>query len=397
MKLLSNVPLVLGASLLTSGLLSSGFGTLRSSSPGPQNATPDAQQVTGGSVTGGSANGGRAAPSHLFDRLAASRDQVGRSGRRISMWVENNNVAGGANGSNYRVVRVHEEVFVESEAQNQARAKPLARPRFAVRYLSVEGDGLDASAKALRKAQLDAIEGFSHHFGGFEIRDAELAKRNYRVIEHPTPVVRLGRRMQLYDVLPHDPLKSSYRLLVDYEHDVVVDEVEISPTGMLVRSRFYLTLELGKQLQFPSKTDWWQPWNQVREHVDLDRASQASGVRPRIPNDGVEGYRPFSFRSATHSKSGQNYLVLGYTDGIDVRFLLEAKMSRAQFEKQTGLVHDTANLRVFHCHLGPAPQYFTYSDGMALILVGHFHPNLQEHVSQAGQPKLPEMLVELLR
>lgn len=347
-------------------------------------------------ATGDSEAHVQASAQHLFDRLAANAGRVSRIGRRISLFVENHNVAGDWTAAENRVIRVTEDVFVDGAATRTGAGSGVD-PRFAVRFVSVEGDGLTQHGRAMRKAQLEAIEGFSHHFGGFRVRDARQAKQNYRVIEHRRPIVRLGRAMRLYDVLPNDANKSSYRLLVDIEHDTVVDELEIAPSGMLVRSRFYVTLQLGEKLEFPQDVDWWQPWNHVSEHSSLDAAERATGVRARTPNAGAEGYLPFSYRSATHSISKQRYLIIGYTDGIDYRFLLQSRMTPERFEKHTGLVVNDKNLRVFHCQLGPAPQYFAYQEGLALILVGSFHPTEHDHATRAGQPVIPEMFLNLLR
>ncbi len=328
--------------------------------------------------------------THLFDRLVASQGKVGRIGRRLSMWVENLNVAGTSSEAALRFVRVTEDVFVRPQSKTQPE-------RFAVRVLGIESEALGDQQRAMRKAQLQAIEGFAHHYGGFQIRNLEQAKKNYRVLSHPQPVLRLGRALFVYDVLPNQQGKSSYRLLVDSKLNTVVDEMELAPNGVLVRARFYLTLQLGKQLTYPKNVDWWKPWNQVVDHSNLKAAEQASGFKAQLPKSGVEGYRIFSHRSARHSVSGQHYLILGFTDGIDYRFLLESKMNPSSFEAQTGLVANEAHQRVFYCQLGPAPQYFTYVKGKALILVGHFYPTTTENGTQPSIPKLPDMLRSLLQ
>ncbi len=354
-------------------------------------AATTAVTAPGGPVTSGG-NALNAQQGDIFDRLYNARNRTAFVGTRRSLWFENVQIerSSAQSLSGRHLVYSHETYYLKPPAS--AGGKPL----FAIDIHNVDSPGLNEKQCMLRKAQLQSIEGFSHHYGGFAIRNPIWARKNYRALKSPFRITRFGRKATVYDFLPYDQTRSSYRIVIDDLTMIVLDEAELSPSGAMLSSKYYFTASFASQAKFPSTISWWMPWQSVQDYGSLNSAARKAHIRPLLPASGLDGFTSYEYRVATHAATRQKYLVISYSDGIANRFLLEASMSPLQFERNTGAVANPKLVRIFHCQMGPAPQFYTYYKGRAIILIGSFPEKIGDG-SKDGLAVVPDMLHGILQ
>ncbi len=221
----------------------------------------------------------------------------------------------------------------------------------------------------LRKKAFGLRVGFLHLYRDFRVFDAALARKNY-VVQPMGAISKLGRVMRVFDILPRSPERAAFRILVDVQYDLVLDQVKFAPGGILESMLVYNALEIGPSVRFEKGTKWWSPWMKVRDHADLDHAKKDLDFPPLLPDrKTLEGFRLHQVRTTQQPIQNKTWLVLHYTNGIENRFLLESRRGVQAVSVPSGPPSSRETI-VMRYRLGPATQLFASYKHADVLFVG---------------------------
>lgn len=319
--------------------------------------------------------------SNLFDVLAQTFDRVPMTATRV--WYQ---VVPQDQGAP-RIVRYAEHIAIQPKAD----ATDLRRPAdFALNLLSAGelGTAMTAGEVSLRTAEFRDQAGFLHYQRDFRVHDVQAARDNYRVVPVGS-MVKNGRVGRLFDLLPREQGRSSYRILVDAETQVVLDWIEFDGEGRFSSAIGYEKVQLGALVQHPSSTQWWRPYIEVRHHDDIDQASSTLGFEVHVPVTLPRGYRLGSVRTSRERTLGIDYAVMVYTDGLRNFYLCESDRTSAGGQGDVAVGQQLVTVQRYR--IGPVEQYLAEFGGRSYLLFGDFG----EPVGEAN--KVPQMLRQVIR
>ena len=227
----------------------------------------------------------------------------------------------------------------------------------------------------------------------FHVRDWRLASLNYDV--QVRSVIERARRLDVYEISPRHPGRSSFEIRVDPAREVIVGQREFDAKRSLVLEWEYESLVVGSEVEFPDAPDWfWTPIRPIAVHADVDAAMQAVAAqfRPKIPGASQlpAGFSLAEVRTTFEPMRKSLYLVLDYTDGISSLFLIEsaAKAADGMVPAMPGL--PSADPRgaptIFRYVEGGHSQCWTTREDLHLLVV-----------SRVTGQQIPDLLVSLLR
>lgn len=295
-----------------------------------------------------------AADGHnLFEVLAAEWDTTPRiASRTFHLVVER------------AIYRFHENLIVGGRAGTGPSAFSLTLDKL---------DRLNGTAipdLALRRRDFELSAGYLHQFRDFRVKHPREARRNYRAQPAGT-IERLGRKLLVFDLLPRRQHLCSYRIMVDAEYPVVLDQIKFSPDGRVTSYLTYNSVVLGPaaaRLMLTRTIAWWKPWMKSEEHRTVVDAAPKIRFTPTAPTNGGDGFVRYLVRTTLHPGLGRRFLVLGYTDGIDVRFVLQAAD-----KAPPDMIDGRPWVPVRYFHFGPVTQYHARHRGVEYIFLGTFH------------------------
>ncbi|MFQ5505037.1 MAG: hypothetical protein ACE5F1_09615 [Planctomycetota bacterium] len=283
--------------------------------------------------------------------------------------------------------------FDESQRAIRYQERVLIRPaddkngiRFNQSLTRISGN-FDAGTLKLKKKRYSLMAGTLFQFRDFRIHDPALARKNYFVVPMGA-VFKLGRVLRVFDIYPKRPGLSLYRISVDAEHNVVLDQLRLSNRGYLQSVLSYGTLKLGKQALFSSKQSWWTNDNRVQVHRTLDQAAAELVFTPVLPKALPRGYRLHAIKTVFSPANGKKFLELAYSDGIDIQFLIQSRQLASQNlikGPRKPELTPVANLVVKRFRQGLSTQFWANYKGIEFLAL------------TTGQAGLPRILKSVLR
>jgi hypothetical protein len=309
--------------------------------------------------------------SNLLDVLSRTFDRVALSGERnwFSLVPKNSKLKSGL-----RLLRYRERIAIQPKSSKFQDKRPA---RFSLTLLNTGeiGGNMPAVEKALRKAAFRDRAGFLHYQRDFRIQDAAQAAKNYRVVPMGAWVYRKAeggpRIARIFDLFPRgEHAKSAnasiFRVVVDLEHQIVLDWLSFSVEGQLISALSYDKLALGTNASFTPEPKWWKPWIDVKSYRGTADASHKLGFTITEPRVLPQGFRLLEVRIAKEPILGTMYSVLIYTDGLSNFFLLQHRNTSVGTPKSQGNLVTVKRFR-----LGPVTQYDVDYGGMSYLLLGH--------------------------
>ncbi len=224
----------------------------------------------------------------------------------------------------------------------------------------------------LRRKVFESRAGFLYQYRDFRIHDAALAQKNYTV----TPmgaVIRARRRMLVFDVTPRVRTQSSYRILVDDEYAIVLDQLEFGPKGRVVSSLFYSTIRFGNSVRNSAPGTWWKPRMDVREHASLAGAKSRLDFTPHSPTRLGDGFARSAIRTTITPFDHRRFLSVAYTDGIDTRFVIQSLRTDTNAVPVLGQSPQARELvPVMRYRFGPVTQLLVRYREVEYLVLGSF-------------------------
>ena len=305
--------------------------------------------------------------SNLFRVLEANFDKVAFQGQRTYA----------QRGRNNKITRYDEEISIQPKRQVDPNDPMQRRASFRLKLTGVPTTTPRPSLTQLTLmiAEFMTRSGFIHYQRDFRVYDSRRAAQNYSVVPMGI-LVRSSRALRIFDVHPKSPALSSYRILVDMEHQVVLGQLELSPDRRLNNALAYRSVKFGaKALASMAKIkDWWQASIPINAHKTVAAANAAAGFEVKLPpkNSLPRGFVLHSIRTASDPYKIQKskYIVLIYSDGIETFYLIQVLSSDSS--KAFATVGNKIIVKVFHYESGPAEQYFAEYKGRGYLLIGNF-------------------------
>lgn len=303
--------------------------------------------------------------SNLFAVLARTQDTVAMRATRVSTAFD----------PQQRAVRIHEKFQASSDG------------RFQQELLRIDGDYRRDELPLIKKAY-ELRGGATRIWREFRVRDVAAALRNYRVVPMGA-VQKLGRRLRIFDIYPRRRSASYYRILVDDRYQVVLDQIRLDDRARVQSIMVYTQLEIGPAVVFPPKQSWWTSFNKVETFESIDRASARLGFAPKVPNNTrMLGFSLTSIESVSNANTGTPFLKLGFTDGIELRCLLQRPSPTAVAKrKQNTNFASLAPSFAQRLRQLEATQYFITYSGREFLFV----------TTTAPAKGLPPLLSSVLR
>lgn len=231
--------------------------------------------------------------------------------------------------------------------------------------------------------------GYYYFFRDFRVRDAARATKNYTARPMGS-IVRNGRTLAIFDVLPRIANRCWYRILVDVASGLALDHIEYDATGRVTSTMFYepLATKLGAAAEpgLNKVKEWWKPWMLVQEFSKLSSATKALPFTARIPTMLDAGFALQTVRTTRADSQSEPYLVLVYDDGIATRILAQNKVAPADRWPIKFQATSAGDVPVLNYRLGPHAQFVARYKGVQFLAVGSF-----------PLPGIPSMLDDLLR
>jgi hypothetical protein len=296
-----------------------------------------------------------------------------------------------------RVVRLYESVKggnkrtglkEEIYLQPATATTPL---RFALMLVGVEGTQLDEQQLAERRRRYDSHASFLLFHRDFNVRDAELAARNYTV--QVKSVVEGRKNRDIYSIVPILAGRTSFEVRVDTDVGVIVGHREFDSSNRLVLEWQYETLEVGSSVQFPEdRAQWyWTPIRPVTVHPDVQAAALVvtSQFKPRIPDrtQVPQGFNLMEIRTTYEPFTNKHYLVLDYTDGISSLFLVESAATEPDLFGAANVAGVESEGPTIYRHVAAGhSQCWARKDNLHLLVV-----------SRIIDRQIPEFLATMLR
>lgn len=315
--------------------------------------------------------------SNLFRVLEASFDSVAFLGQR-------NYVQRGRNG---KLTRYEEEIAILPKLEIDPKDPMHRRASFRLKLAGLPKRTPPPSMAeiVLMYAEFISRSGFIHYQRDFRVYDSRRAAENYNVVPMGI-LIRSGRPVRIFDVLPKLPARPSYRILVDVEYQVVLGQLELSPSRRFNNALVYRTMQFGAKARasMANINDWWTASLPVSEHASLAKAETAAGFTVNQPKNLPRGFALHSIRTASDPSKLQKskYVVMIYSDGIETFYLIQVLSSGKAWS--TVKIGNKRIVKVFHYESGPAGQYYAESKGRGYLLIGKF-PQANSKVG-AGVP-----------
>lgn len=215
---------------------------------------------------------------------------------------------------------------------------------FRLEFLEVVGSAQDPAQTARWGEVYRANAGLLHLHGGFRVRDAAAAARNYQVYDFGV-FHRIGREVRRSVVFPRRMDKGIWLVDVDTETGVVLYSAEFDSSLRMLSEIETTTLSLGpipdKQplmgaSRVGARPSWsWQPRLVVSKFPSF--ATAAAGIQGSVLVDPAVGqvvseYGQHLFQVTEDPANGDRTLVLGFTDGIDEFFVLQTNAMSDPFK-----------------------------------------------------------------
>lgn len=203
-----------------------------------------------------------------------------------------------------------------------------AHARFKLDFVAVEGTAPSPEATNLWSTTYSANGSLLHEHGGFRIRDLAAAQRNYTL--HPFGrAMRGGRAVWWLVVAPSSRDKASWVLALDEQSALPVYQAQVDSSGRLLGEVDVRQLTLGSTVQ----SNWWTPVMSVSRFGTAEaaraamNAPQARGSSTGLLVPAIDQVMPeyclHLAQVTADPVTGQQTLVLGYTDGVDEFFVLQ--------------------------------------------------------------------------
>ncbi len=320
--------------------------------------------------------------NNLFRVLSQTFDRVALTGERY--WYSLLPASGtGSTAQKARLLRYRESISIRPKSLSKLPqlSSPKRRADFSLTLLEPGeiGAQMSPTEKSLRKAAFRDRSGFLHYQRDFRIQDVEQASKNYRVVPMGAWLHRRAtggpRVARIFDLFPKgEHAKSSgasiFRLVVDLEHQIVLDWIRFSIEGRLISALSYDEFSLGTNVSFDPATKWWKPWIDVEPYENTTEASRKVGFTIAEPGSLPQGFHRLEIRSAKEPILGTLYSVLIYTDGVRNFFLLQHRNKISSLSTSNGGTSSEL-VTVKRFRMGPVTQYDAEYKGMTYLLLGH--------------------------
>lgn len=273
-----------------------------------------------------------------------------------------------------RLVEVfeHEGDAVERIAYRE-RIATDGEGRFSIRFLeAVTALPPDTASFALQHYQR---EGLNYRYRDFAIRDDALFRRNYSMERREGTVEIAGRPCTEYDV--RSASGSGYTVAVDDGTGIALRYTERDAEGRVVAAMRYETFASRPDPGTAYHRSWVdeQPltWNDASQR-ELDRSG---ALRPRLAPRGYELHEA----STVTDTSGERWLKLEYTDGVECAFFLCAlpDADRAAVASRTG-----------------ADEAVVFRMGVATVVQANLRGRQLVAVGKVGERELLDLLESAL-
>lgn len=291
--------------------------------------------------------------ANLFAVLAAAFGKVKLDALRT--WTD----YGGS-----KVISIQERLRV-------APAKGFRLELVSIRENGSSSVGQEAQYRAMRYPDSAA---YFYLFRDFRVRDVVRADQNYEARPMGS-LVRDGRKLSIFDVLPKIANRCRYRILVDALTGLALDRIEFDPSGKVVSTLFYdpAATRLGKAADAGlSKAQWWKPWMLVQDFSSLSEASKTLSFQVRLPQKLDTGFGMSMVRTTRTDSTSENWLVVGYDDGIASRVVVQSKVAPSDRWIHFLEPKHPGEVPILNYRLGPHAQFLARYNGIQYLMIGSF-------------------------
>lgn len=230
--------------------------------------------------------------------------------------------------------------------------------------------------------------GYCYFFRDLRVHDAVRAQQNYETRPMGS-FLRNGRTFSIFDVLPRQVGRCSYRVLVDDATGLALDQIEFDGSGRVTSTLFYepTATKLGGAAEpgLQAVKEFWKPWMIVTDFASIAAAQTTLTFQARVPTVLDGGFALQSIRTTRTDMVSDPFLVLVYDDGVATRIVAQSKVAPADKWPLDFGASSAGDVPVFEYKLGPHAQFLARFGGVQYLMVGSF-PN----------PGIPPMLDSLL-
>ncbi|MFT5288079.1 MAG: hypothetical protein ACI8QS_001821 [Planctomycetota bacterium] len=216
------------------------------------------------------------------------------------------------------------------------------------------------------------------HYRDFQVRDSRVFRSEWSFRELGVDVIVAGRTCRRVDVA-HLRSRRSYRLSVDEETGLILDQIELDAQGQLILQVTYESLDLTPDL---TNIVWHEPTPKILFALDAD-LDVHFGFDIDLPTNLPPGYELLSLESLDTTAKGDDlgpWLRATYTNGVDPLFYA-LSIPSAEFVAAGGDVIPAGRN-------SPGNRLMIFSLGRASTTFGELP---QGHVMAAGRVSVQEL------